>query len=303
LRVRKAVITAAGANQRALPLQTLIQDGAEKSVLSILIEQALTANVGEVCVVVWPGDETRYAQAAGNLAGAVRFVPQERPAGYGHAIYSAREFVADEPFLHLVGDHLYLSAATLGVQRLVELAESESCSASGVQPTRESLLPRYGAVAGRRVPGRQGVYRVETVIEKPTPTEAEQRLMVSGIRAGYYLCFFGIHVLTPTVMDLLGRMLDAAPNGPVTLSAALAELARREQYLALEDAGKRYDLGARYGLLIAQLALALTGRERDEVLSRLLELLAEREMATSPGPQGPRAAGRESALPSEGSAG
>ena len=303
MRVRKAVITAAGANQRALPLQTLIQDGAEKSVLSILIEQALTANVGEVCVVVWPGDETRYAQAAGNLAGAVRFVPQERPAGYGHAIYSAREFVADEPFLHLVGDHLYLSAATLGVQRLVELAESESCSASGVQPTRESLLPRYGAVAGRRVPGRQGVYRVETVIEKPTPTEAEQRLMVSGIRAGYYLCFFGIHVLTPTVMDLLGRMLDAAPNGPVTLSAALAELARREQYLALEDAGKRYDLGARYGLLIAQLALALTGRERDEVLSRLLELLAEREMATSPGPQGPRAAGRESALPSEGSAG
>ena len=303
MRVRKAVITAAGANQRALPLQTLIQDGVEKSVLSILVEQALSANVGEVCVVVWPGDETRYAQAAGNLAGAVRFVPQERPAGYGHAIYSAREFVANEPFLHLVGDHLYLSAATLGVQRLVELAESESCSASGVQPTRESLLPRYGAVAGRRMPGRQGVYRVETVIEKPTPTEAEQRLMVSGIRAGYYLCFFGIHVLTPTVMDLLGRMLDAAPNGPVTLSAALAELARREQYLALEDAGKRYDLGARYGLLIAQLALALTGRERDEVLSRLLELLAEREMATSPGPQGPRAAGRESALPSEGSAG
>jgi UTP--glucose-1-phosphate uridylyltransferase len=308
LRVRKAVITAAGANQRALPLQTLIQDGVEKSVLSILVEQALSANVGEVCVVVWPGDETRYAQAAGNLAGAVRFVPQERPAGYGHAIYSAREFVANEPFLHLVGDHLYLSAATLGVQRLVELAESESCSASGVQPTRESLLPRYGAVAGRRMPGRQGVYRVETVIEKPTPTEAEQRLMVSGIRAGYYLCFFGIHVLTPTVMDLLGRMLAEAPGGPVTLSAALAELARREQYLALEDAGKRYDLGARYGLLIAQLALALTGRERDEVLSHLLELLAEREMATSPGPQDRpaaqslRASGRESALPSEGSA-
>ena len=235
--------------------------------------------------MVWPGDETRYAQAAGNLAGAVRFVSQERPAGYGHAIYTAREFVAGEPFLHLVGDHLYISAATFGVQRLVELAESESCSASGVQPTRESLLPRYGAVAGRRVPGRQGLYRVETVIEKPTPTEAEQRLMVPGIRAGYYLCFFGIHVLTPTVMDLLGRMLAEEPSGPVTLSTALAELARREQYLALEDAGKRYDLGARYGLVIAQLALALAGRERDEVLARLVELLAEREMAQSHGPQ------------------
>ena len=79
MRIRKAVITAAGGNQRALPLQTLIHDGAEKSVLSILIEQALTANMGEICVVVWPGDETRYAQAAGNLAGAVRFVPQQQP--------------------------------------------------------------------------------------------------------------------------------------------------------------------------------------------------------------------------------
>jgi UTP--glucose-1-phosphate uridylyltransferase len=209
----------------------------------------------------------------------VRFVPQQQPRGYGHAIYCAREFVGEEPFLHLVGDHLYLSATKPGVQRLVELAEAESCSASGVQPTRESLLHRFGAVAGRRVPGRPGVYRVEIVIEKPTPTEAEQRLMVPGIRAGYYLCFFGIHVLTPTVMDLLGRMLTEQPNGSVTLSAALAQLARREQYLALEDTGKRYDLGARYGLLIASLALSLNGRDRDEVLSALLELLAERELA------------------------
>jgi UTP--glucose-1-phosphate uridylyltransferase len=279
LRVRKAVITAAGANQRALPLQTLIDDGVEKSVLGILIEQALTGNIGEICVVVWPGDEIRYTQAAGNLAGAVRFVPQEQPQGYGHAIYCARDFVGNEPFLHMVGDHLYVSAAKLSVQRLLELSEGESCSVSGVQPTRESLLPHFGAVAGRRVPGRQGLYRVETVVEKPTPTEAEQRLLVPGIRAGYYLCYFGIHVFTPTVMDLLGRMLANRGDRSVTLSAALAELARREQYLALEDTGKRYDLGARYGLLIAQLALALNGRERDEVLSQLLALLAEREMA------------------------
>ena len=285
LRVRKAVITAAGANQRALPLQTLVDDGVEKSVLGIIIEQALTANLGEICVVVWPGDEARYTQAAGNLAGAVRFVPQERPAGYGHAIYCARDFVGNEPFLHMVGDHLYVSGAKLSVQRLLELAESESCSVSGVQATRESLVPSFGAVAGRRVPGRHGLYRVETVIEKPTPTEAEQRLMVPGIRAGYYLCFYGIHVLTPTVMELLGKLLAGQPNASVALSTALAELAKREEYLALEDTGKRYDLGARYGLLMAQLALALNGRDRDEVLSRLLELLAEREMASGSGPE------------------
>jgi UTP--glucose-1-phosphate uridylyltransferase len=80
-------------------------------------------------------------------------------------------------------------------------------------------------------------------------------------------------------LDLLGRLLAKRDAGPVTLSAALADLARQEQYLALEDTGKRYDLGARYGLLIAQLALALSGRERDEVLSHLLELLVEREMS------------------------
>jgi UTP--glucose-1-phosphate uridylyltransferase len=277
VRIRKAVITAAGGNQRALPLQTLVRDGVEKSVLSILLEQALTANIGEICIVVWPGDEERYAQAAGSLAGAVRFVPQQHPPrGYGHAIYCARDFVGNEPFLHMVGDHLYISGGKSSVQRLVELAESESCSASGVQPTRESLLAQFGAVAGRRVSGRTGVYRVETVLEKPTPTEAEQRLLVPGIRAGYYLCFFGTHVFTPTLMELLAKA--AAGHGSVTLSGALAELARQEQYLALEDTGRRYDLGARYGLLTAQLALALNGRDRDEVLTHLLELLAEREI-------------------------
>jgi len=276
LRIQKAVITAAGQNQRALPLQTLIdQDGQEKSVLGILIEQALAAKVEEISVVVWPGDETRYAQAAGKHAGCVRFVPQAQPLGYGHAIWCAREFTGKDPFLHMVGDHLYVSSEPKPcAQRLVELAASEECAVSGVQATRESLLPRFGTVAGRRVAGRQGLFRVDTVIEKPTPTEAEQRLMVPGIRAGYYLCFFGIHVLTPAVMDLLGR-------GAATLSAALAELARHEQYLALEETGRRYDIGARYGLLVAQLALALSGQDRGQVLSHLLELLAEREMAAT----------------------
>ena len=279
MRIKKAVITAAGENQRTLPLQTVIdRDGREKSVLGILIEQALTANVEQICVVVWPGDESRYAQVAGTHGDAVRFVAQPQPLGYGHAVYCAREFVGRDAFLHMVGDHLYVSTEKSCAHKLVEMAEAEECSVSGVQPTRESLLARFGAVAGRRVAGRPGVYRVETVIEKPTPTEAEQRLMVPGIRAGYYLCFFGIHVFTPTVMDLLGRMLE---GGPVTLSAALAELARHEQYLAVEDAGRRYDIGARYGLLTAQLALALNGQDRNQVLAQLLELLADREMAAA----------------------
>ena len=281
--VRKAIITAAARSQRDLPLQTLIDgDGNKKSLLHILIEQSLAAGAEEIAVVVWPGDETPYAQAAGPYASSVRFIPQFDPRGYGHAIHCARSFTNGDPFLHMVGDHLYVSAAPKpSAQRLVELAQMERCSVSGVQPTRESLLSRYGTVGGRRVPSRSDVYRVDTVIEKPTPTEAEQRLLVPGIRAGYYLCFFGIHVFTPAVMDILGRMLAVSSDRTVTLVDALSELARREQYLAIEDEGRRYDLGAPYGLLIAQLALALNSRYRSEVLSQILELFADRELGGS----------------------
>lgn len=276
MKVRKAVITAAGRKQRVLPLQTLIDsDGAEKSVLEILIEETLRAEIEEICVVIWPGDETAYTRVAGNHAGRLRFVSQPEPLGYAHAVYCAKDFVKQDPFLHLVGDHIYVSGGGRGcAQHLVEVAAAENCSVSAVQATRERLLPYFGAVGGQRVPGSADLYRIDTVIEKPTPTEAEQRLVVPGLRAGHYLCFFGMHVLTPAVMEMLGRV-----QGPgVPLSAALAELAAREQYLACEAPARRYDIGGRYGLLTAQLALALGGRDRDEVLSELLELLALREM-------------------------
>jgi UTP--glucose-1-phosphate uridylyltransferase len=120
------------------------------------------------------------------------------------------------------------------------------------------------------------LYDIERVVEKPTPTEAEQTLVVPGLRAGHYLCFFGMHVLTPLVMDLLEEHVAQRPaEGTVKLSPVLNELARREKYLAFEAPGKRYALDQRYGLLNAQLALALNGRDRDEVLTGLCELLAQ----------------------------
>ena len=148
---------------------------------------------------------------------------------------------------------------------------------SAVQATHESKLPDYGAVGGKRVGGRRRLYAVDGVLEKPTPTEAEQRLIVPGLRAGHYLCFFGMHVLTPAVLELLAADVAAAGEaGGVQLSPALARLATQERYLAYEVEGRRFDIGARYGLLVAQLALALEGDDRDEVLADLVELLATR---------------------------
>jgi UTP--glucose-1-phosphate uridylyltransferase len=279
MKVRKAVITAAGTHQRTLPLQTLIdRDGVEKPILRIILEEVLSADIERACVVIAPGDEALYAQAAGDLVSMVRFVEQSEPRGYGHAIWCAREFTAGDAFLHLVGDHVYLSTSQEGcARRLVAIAEKERCIVSSVQPTRENHIGRYGAIGGQRLAGSDGLYRVETVIEKPTPTEAEEQLIVAGLRAGHYLCFFGMHVLTPSVMDMLETELQPA-GARASLSLVLDKLAKREQYLALEETNRRYDVGIRYGLLTAQLALALAGRDRQDVLAQLVELLAVRAL-------------------------
>ena len=157
----------------------------------------------------------------------------------------------------------------------MERARAEKCSVSAVQATRETMLPYYGTVGGRRVPRIPSLYEIENVLEKPTPSEAEQKLVVPGQRAGHYLCFFGIHVFTPAVMDLLTEAMAQAPaDGGVQLSPILDRLASRERYLALEVQGRRYNIGVKYGLWTAQLALALDGNDRAEVLAQLVELLA-----------------------------
>ena len=277
MEIKKAIITAAGKTQRSLPLQTLVdRDGLTKTALRILVEEILSAGIEEICVVVCPGDQAAYAAAAVGQGGRLRFVEQVASLGYGHAVSCAREFAGGAPFLLLVGDHLYVSNRKRAAQQLVEIAKAENCAVSAVQATHESKLPYYGAVGARRLQGRAGLYQVDMVIEKPTPTVAEQKLIIPGQRAGHYLCFFGMHVLTATVMNILEEMMGQSDGaGRVHLSSALAKTAERERYLAAELAGRRYDIGLKYGLLTAQLALALSGQDRDEVLTDLVELLAQ----------------------------
>ncbi len=278
MEIKKAIITAAGKAQRTLPLQALVdRDGRTKTALRILIEEILSAGLDEICVVVSPGDQSAYQAAAGGQTSRLHFVEQSTASGYGHAVYCARDFVGKEPFLLLVGDHLYVSGADKRcAQQLVEVAAAEACAVSAVQATHESKLPYYGATGGRLVAGRKGLYEIAQVLEKPTPTQAEQTLIVPGLRAGHYLCFFGMHVLTPALMELLAEGIGQAGNHSFHLSSALGKLASRERYLACELSGRRYDIGVKYGLLIAQLALALDGQDRDEVLTSLGELLTRR---------------------------
>ncbi|MEJ1972592.1 MAG: sugar phosphate nucleotidyltransferase, partial [Lacunisphaera sp.] len=276
MKIRKALITAANPRQRTLPLQTLVdRDGDPKSALQIILAEAAEAGVEEFGLVVCPGDEANYAAACGPWRDQVRFIAQPEARGYGHAILCGRDFCGTEPFLHVVGDHLHVSQSSVGCARqLLEVAAVENCPVSAVQPTHESLLTSYGAVGGKLVGGSQQLYQIESVLEKPTPTLAEQQLIVPGLRAGFYLCFFGLHVFDAEIFTLLEAARAAAPDKNIGLSPSLHAMAARRRYLALTVAGRRYDIGSRYGLLLAQLALSLAGRDRDAVLTQIVELLA-----------------------------
>jgi UTP--glucose-1-phosphate uridylyltransferase len=278
MKITKAVITAANPHQRTLPLQTVVdQDGEPKSALHIILQEALSAGVSDIAMVICPGDQEAYATAAGEHQRHVRFIEQANPMGYGHAVHCAHTFTGGDPFLLLVGDHLYVARGKHTCARnLMDVALTQNCSVSAVQATHESLLPFFGAVGGHLCGSERGLYEISCVLEKPAPTQAEQELLVPGLRMGHYLCFFGMHVLGPQVMDLLAVELQReAGGGRVTLSAALSKLAAQERYLACELEGRRYDIGVRYGLLQAQLALALSSKDRDRVLGMLVQLLAD----------------------------
>jgi UTP--glucose-1-phosphate uridylyltransferase len=305
--ISKAVITAAGRGARQYPASDTVQkamlplvdrDGLTKPVLQIIAEEALESGIEEICVVAAPGDEDVYRHHfrsyAANLRSAYKgvdwaeaqarrlldleqhltFAMQPEPEGYGHAVWCARQFVAGAPFLLLLGDHLYISSESRRCARqLIDLAVAEQCAVSAVQATREHLIHQYGTLTGRRLPQHPEIYSIDEIIEKPNPTLAELRLQVPGLRAGHYLCFFGMHVLTPSVFDLLDDLVarNIRELSQIQLTTALNLLAGKEKYLAIETRGSRFNLGVKFGGVEAQIALALAGADRERMLTLLLE--------------------------------
>lgn len=312
MQIRKAVITAAGRGVRLYPASDTVQkamfpfidrDGLNKPAIQIIAEEALDSGIEEICVVCASGDESRYMERfealrknllaayqgvdwarrqeerLNNLLRRLHFAVQEKPLGYGDAVYCARKFVGEEPFLLLLGDHLYISLekGKRCAQQLIDLAVSEDCSVAAVQATPEHLVRYYGTVSGKREQWHQGAYHIEKILEKPSLSTAELELHVPGLRMGHYLCFFGMHVLTHSLFHILEEKFhsSAKEEGEYQLTPALQEIALREKYLALELKGSRYDIGARFGLVKAQLALSLAGQDRDQILTELVELLVE----------------------------
>jgi UTP--glucose-1-phosphate uridylyltransferase len=305
MNITRAVITAAGRGARQYPAADTVQksmiplvdrDGVTKPVLQIIAEEAMDSGVEEICVVSAPGDEAIYrrqfqsyaemlrhgfpdegwandqAARVEELQDRLKFAVQDEPLGYGHAVWCANQRIGNEPFLLLLGDHLYVSAENRRCARqVIDAARLYRSSISAVQPTREHLIHQYGTVSGKRLSDRHDLYEVQEIIEKPDPTSAELRLTVPGLRAGHYLCFFGIHALSPTIFEILDELIQSKIRelGQFTLTTALNRLIGREPYHALETQGIRHNLGVKYGVVEAQIALALAGEGRERMLAML----------------------------------
>jgi UTP--glucose-1-phosphate uridylyltransferase len=277
MNVTKAVITSANPADKHLPLQTLIDSAGEtRTALQILLAEVFTAGVDSAAIIIPPGEAERYQLAAGTHADRLTFIEQDEPKGYGHAVSLAVDFINEDPFLLLVGDHLFRSLGeSTCVQQIIALAKTENATISGVHPTHESQLHLYGTVAASLQAGSQDTYEVSSISEKPTPTLAEQELIVPGLRAGHYLCFFGMHILpAKAITHLQEQLKELSPGETLGLTSTLNHLADSGEYLALRIDGQRFNLGERYGLLRAQLALSLAGPHRDEVMTTIIELLA-----------------------------
>jgi UTP--glucose-1-phosphate uridylyltransferase len=312
-KVRKAVITAAGRGTRQYPASSAVQkemfplvdrDGMTKPVIQIVVEEAIDSGIEEICIVTQPGEQKLYRDYFRRLDGdmikafqgkdwAIReseklqsfgerlsFVEQPSPEGFGHAVYQARRFVGDEPFLLLLGDHVFISDTPVRCARqAIDVFEEYDLDVvTAVQLTTERDLHLFGTILGKPVDPVRGIYQSELIIEKPSVDVAREKLVTPGLPPGRYLSHFGIHVFAPIIFEALEFLIanDLREGGEFQLTAA-QELARQrtdKSWVAIVR-GLRCDTGIPYGLMETQLALALAGVHRADICEAIARLMAQ----------------------------
>ncbi len=311
-KVRKAVITAAGKGTRQYPASTAVQkemfpmvdrDGLTKPVIQIIGEEAIDSGIEEICIITQSGEEPLYrdyfkrldddmvkafrgkdwaileSEKLGAFGERLHFAEQNSAEGFGHAVYQAKAFVGDDPFLLLLGDHIYISdIKDRCARQLIKVYEQYMLDAvTGVQPTVERQLHLFGTIRGNPIDPAKGIYKAELIIEKPTIEQAREKLATPGLPAGNYLAHFGMHVFGPRIFDSLEYLIknNFREKGEIQLTAAQEHLRQQtEKYWCLVTQGQRYDTGIPYGLMETQLALALNGIHRTEICEAIAKILA-----------------------------
>ena len=289
MKVRKAIIPAAGLGTRLLPNTKSIPKEmlplVDKPVLQYIVEEAVAAGVEEILIITNRGKspiedyfyyapdlearllsdgkekEARTVREVADMAD-VYFLRQKETKGLGHAIWRAKSFVGDEPFGILLGDDIMLSETPV-LKQLVNAAEANHCSAIAIREFPDEEICKYSSVKlEEKLSDR--VYRIGDMNEKPT---MDERLSNYAI--------MGRYVLTPAIFDILANTAPGR-NNEIQLTDGMKQLCHVEPMCAVDFEGRRYDTGNLKGYLESIIDFALKNEEAGEWLRQFIIDKAEK---------------------------
>ncbi|SMQ85079.1 UDP-glucose pyrophosphorylase [Bacillus sp. OV166] len=286
-RVRKAIIPAAGLGTRFLPATKAMPKEmlpiVDKPTIQYIVEEAVAAGIEDIIIVTGKGkrsiedhfdnaieleqnliekekydllERVRYAT---NLAD-IHYIRQKEPKGLGHAVWSARNFIGNEPFAVLLGDDI-VQSETPCLRQLINQYEETFSSVIGVQQVAENETHRYGIIDPSYQEGRR--YQVSNFVEKPKPGTAPSNLAIMGR-----------YVLTPEIFMFLDRQEKGA-GGEIQLTDAIQRLNEIQRVFAYDFEGKRYDVGEKFGFVKTTIEFALQHEDlHDDMLDYLKDLVS-----------------------------
>jgi len=285
MKVRKAVIPIAGLGTRHFPASHAVKkemfpvvgpDGIARALFHYHLLELEAAGIEEICLIVQPGEDAtvrnylrgpddnylkrlakypellREAEQMRGFAKRVSFAVQREQEGYGHAVFQTKDFAAGEMVLLGLGDHLFRGQGGLcgthsPYRELADMAiVSGGKSVSAVNRISANELKGYGTIAGVRRRENPRLIDVSLIIEKPAVATAQEKLQVDGLPDGTWLGWFGMHLLAPSIYEILGEMIrdDVRDHGEFQLTRAQEIQRQRHGYLALEMiAAQRFDFG------------------------------------------------------------
>jgi len=276
-RVRKAVIPAAGFGTRLFPATKAIKkelfpvidnQGRAKPVIQAIVEEALSAGIEEVCVIIQKNDQAifeeffytpplienynklsqenqKYCEYLREMGMKVTLVTQDVQEGFGHAVYCARQWVNNEPFLLLLGDHLYASESEISCARqMLDAYERVGTSVAGLKITAAEELRNFGCATGVwKEP--DSILSLTEFYEKPTQEYARKHLHVEGMGENQFLSIFGQYVLDPKIFDYLEEHIshNIRERGEFQLTSCLDRLRQEQGFAGYIVKGRRFDIG------------------------------------------------------------
>jgi len=285
MKVRKAIIPAAGLGTRFLPATKAMPKEmlpiVDKPTIQYVVEEAVASGIEDIIIVTGKGkraiedhfdnsfeleynlrekgafDLLEEVQKPSKMAD-IHYIRQKEPKGLGHAIWCARKFIGNEPFAVLLGDDI-VQAETPCIKQMMDLYSRYHASILGVMIVPDDEVSRYGIVQGKKYDER--FYSVKGLIEKPPKKQAPSNLAIMGR-----------YILNPKIFDILERQ-NPGVGGEIQLTDAIAELTRYEEVYAYEFDGRRYDVGDKFGFVKTTIEFALHNKEIQQKIREYLKCL------------------------------